>query len=218
VAEIELHDAIVEWMDSLDDDDDWDRTVVVIDRLATLGSTARMPLSTSLRDGLFELRFTLGPTARRITYRFTKDSRIVLLTTFRKQRHNERTEIARARRAAEDCAKRNPKEETMANYSRWDDIKKKRPTPDAETRAGVEQDLALGQLIYDLRTEAGLSQRELAERMGTTQSVISRLEEGGGARNRIDTLARVATALNRHLVVSFPEKVPAKLNDAVQVA
>ena len=106
----------------------------------------------------------------------------------------------------------------MANYSRWDDVKKKRPGPDADTRAGVEQDLALGQLIYDLRTEAGLSQRELAERMGSTQSVISRLEEGGGARNRIDTLARVATALDRHLVVSFPEKVPAKLKDAVQVA
>jgi hypothetical protein len=44
------------------------------------------------------------------------------------------------------------------------------------------------------------------------------MEEGGGARNRIDTLARVATALNRHLVVSFPEKLPAKLKDAVQVA
>lgn len=106
----------------------------------------------------------------------------------------------------------------MANYSRWDDIRKKRPGPDAPTRAGVEQDLALGQLIYDLRTGAGLSQRELAERMGTTQSVISRLEEGGGARNRIDTLARVATALDRHLVVSFPEKVPTNLKDAVQVA
>lgn len=48
--------------------------------------------------------------------------------------------------------------------------------------------------------------------------MISRLEEGGGARNRIDTLARVATALNCHLVLSFPEKVPARLNDAVQVA
>ncbi len=106
----------------------------------------------------------------------------------------------------------------MANYSRWDDVKKNRPGPDAETRVGVEQDLALGQLIYDLRTEAGLSQRELAERMGTTQSVISRLEEGGGARNRIDTLARVATALGRHLVVSFPQTVPAKLEAAVQVA
>jgi ribosome-binding protein aMBF1 (putative translation factor) len=110
------------------------------------------------------------------------------------------------------------KEKTVANYSRWDDVRKKRRATTPETRAGVEQDLALGQLIYDLRTEAGLSQRELAERMDTTQSVISRLEEGGGARNRIDTLARVATALDRHLVVSFPEKVPAKLKDAVQVA
>lgn len=106
----------------------------------------------------------------------------------------------------------------MANYSRWDDVKRKRRAPSPETRASVEQDLALGQLIYDLRTEAGLSQRELAERMGTTQSVISRLEERGGARNRIDTLARVATALDRHLVVSFPEKVPTRLKDAVQVA
>ena len=40
----------------------------------------------------------------------------------------------------------------MANYSRWDDVKRKRPGLDADTRAEVEQDLALGQLIYDLRT------------------------------------------------------------------
>ncbi len=106
----------------------------------------------------------------------------------------------------------------MANYSRWDDVRAARRAPDAETRAGIEQDLALGQLIYDLRTEAGLSQRELAARMGTTQSVISRLEEGGGARNRIDTLGRVATALGRHLVVSFPREIPANLDDAVTVA
>lgn len=106
----------------------------------------------------------------------------------------------------------------MANYSRWDDVKSARRPPSAETRADVEHDLALGQLIHDLRTGAGLSQRELAERMRTTQSVISRLEEGGGAKNRIDTLARVAEALGRHLILSFPEKVPAKLTDAVRVA
>jgi ribosome-binding protein aMBF1 (putative translation factor) len=101
---------------------------------------------------------------------------------------------------------------------RWDDLEKTRPAPTPEVRAGLQHDLALGQLIYDLRTAAGLSQRELAERMGTTQSVIARLEEGGGARNRLDTLARVAEALDRHLIVSFPEKVPARLNDDVQVA
>ena len=48
--------------------------------------------------------------------------------------------------------------------------------------------------------------------------MISRLEEGGSARNRIDTLARVARALDRHLVLSFPSEVPDKLTDAVQVA
>ena len=106
----------------------------------------------------------------------------------------------------------------MANRSRWEDIKRERGEPSADTRAGVEQDLALGQLIYDLRIDVGLSQRELAERMGTTQSVISRLEEGGGARNRIDTLARVATALGRHLVLSFPADMPERLEDAIQVA
>lgn len=82
--------------------------VIVVDRLAALGPQARMPISRALGEGLFELRFTLGPTARRITYRFTKDGRIVLLTTFRKQRNNERTEIDRARRAAVDCIARNP--------------------------------------------------------------------------------------------------------------
>ena len=107
VAELELHDEVVEWMDSLDDPER-DRTVVVIDRLVALGSSARMPLSRGLGDGLFELRFTLGPTARRITYRFTKDGRSILLTTFRNQRNNERTEIARARKVAESCAERNP--------------------------------------------------------------------------------------------------------------
>jgi transcriptional regulator with XRE-family HTH domain len=106
----------------------------------------------------------------------------------------------------------------MANYSRWHEVKRRRPGPSPEERVGIEQDLALGQLIYDLRTQAGLSQRALAERMATTQSVISRLEEGGGANNRLDTLARVAAALDRHLVISFPEEVSARIKDGVQVA
>jgi len=42
-------------------------------------------------------------------------------------------------------------------------------------RAGIEKDSALGQLIYNLRTAAGLSQHALAQRMGTTPCVISRL-------------------------------------------
>jgi transcriptional regulator with XRE-family HTH domain len=106
----------------------------------------------------------------------------------------------------------------MANHSRWDDIKTQRPGPLEGERAAVEQNVALGELIYELRTGAGLSQRELAERMGTTQSVISRLEESGGGRPRLDTLARIASALDRYLVVSFPDEGPMGLRNAIQVA
>lgn len=106
----------------------------------------------------------------------------------------------------------------MANHSRWEDVKAKRPAASAQVRSAMEESFSLAQMIYDLRIEAGLSQRELAQRMGTTQSVISRLEEGGGTGNRVDTLARVATALGRHLVISFPQTVPAKIKDGVQVA
>ena len=104
---IELHAEVEEWIDTLTIEE-WDRTKVVVERLAADGFAARMPYSRALGDGLFELRFTLGTTARRITYRFTSDQRIILLTTFRKQRNNERNEIIRARAVAADCARRNP--------------------------------------------------------------------------------------------------------------
>jgi len=93
-AQVELHDEVVTWMLRLVDSE-WDRVVVIVDRLSVLGPAA-------------ELRFSLGSMARRITYRFTQDGRIVLLTTFRKQRQNERVEVARARQVAEVCARRYP--------------------------------------------------------------------------------------------------------------
>jgi transcriptional regulator with XRE-family HTH domain len=105
----------------------------------------------------------------------------------------------------------------MAGHSRWEDIKKLHPEPSPELRAQVAFDHALGQLIYDLRIAAGLSEEQLAERMGTSSSVISNLEVGGGVENRLETLIRIAKALDRHLVLSFPEKVSGNLTDSVRV-
>lgn len=106
----------------------------------------------------------------------------------------------------------------MANHSRWEVVKSRRAPLSETARSVLEQDVALAQMIYDLRTAAGMSQQQLASAMGTTQSVISRLEGGGGTGNRVDTLARLAVALGRHLVISFPERVPTDMKDAVQVA
>lgn len=60
----------------------------------------------------------------------------------------------------------------------------------------------LARLIIHKRTELNLSQTDLAERMGTTASVISRLESGQHSIT-MKTLQRVAAALERHLVVGF---------------
>jgi predicted transcriptional regulator len=52
------------------------------------------------------------------------------------------------------------------------------------------------------RLDKNLSQRELAELCGTTQSAIARLERGGRPP-RIDTLLRIAEALECELVVDL---------------
>jgi len=56
--------------------------------------------------------------------------------------------------------------------------------------------------VADRRTAMGMSQRELADKCGTTQSAIARLERGGRPP-RIDTLLRIADALNCDLVVEL---------------
>jgi DNA-binding XRE family transcriptional regulator len=56
--------------------------------------------------------------------------------------------------------------------------------------------------VADRRIERGLSQRELAELVGTTQSAIARLERGGRPP-RIDTLLNIADALECELVVEL---------------
>jgi transcriptional regulator with XRE-family HTH domain len=52
------------------------------------------------------------------------------------------------------------------------------------------------------RRELGLSQQQLAELTGTTQSAIARLESGGRPP-RIDTLLRIASALDCELEVQL---------------
>ncbi|RJF41386.1 type II toxin-antitoxin system RelE/ParE family toxin [Actinomyces sp. 2119] len=71
----------------------------VLSRLEDGGHMLGMPLSRQLGGGLRELRFTCEGVARRITYVLDPGRRAVTLTTFRKQRQNERGEILRARRA-----------------------------------------------------------------------------------------------------------------------
>ena len=61
----------------------------------------------------------------------------------------------------------------------------------------------VAQLIYDVRTKAKLSQKELAEMIGTTQSVISRLEDADYEGHSLSMLSRIAQALNHELKIDL---------------
>src|SRR6478736_5083017 len=61
---------------------------------------------------------------------------------------------------------------------------------------------AIAEKVSERRAAIGMSQRELAELVGTTQSAIARLERGGRPP-RIDTLLRIADALECDLVVDL---------------
>jgi transcriptional regulator with XRE-family HTH domain len=60
----------------------------------------------------------------------------------------------------------------------------------------------VGERVRAAREAAGLSQRELAARMGTSQAAIARLEAGGVGAT-LTTLQRVAAALGLELNVEL---------------
>lgn len=86
----------------------------------------------------------------------------------------------------------------------WSEIRKETPETEASRRGYEEARLAyeLSVRVKEAREAKGLSQSQLADRMGTQQSVIARLE-GGGITPTLPTLKRVADALGTELVVGF---------------
>jgi ribosome-binding protein aMBF1 (putative translation factor) len=94
----------------------------------------------------------------------------------------------------------------MANVT-LDELRAKYPPEDRKEydRAHAAATLAgqLAELVYTLRTRAGLTQTELARRMGTTQSSIARIE-GGGSLPTLDMLSRLAHATGSTLCLAAP--------------
>lgn len=62
---------------------------------------------------------------------------------------------------------------------------------------------AVGRKIVALRKEAGLTQRELAKLVGTTASVICRLEDADYFGHSLAMLNRIAQVLNKRVEVTF---------------
>jgi ribosome-binding protein aMBF1 (putative translation factor) len=107
------------------------------------------------------------------------------------------------------------KEERMSKHAQTGDaveiLHRRYVGDDPERRAALEQlrtHANVARQIYDLRTRAGLSQKELAERIGTTQSAISRLEDADYEGHSLSMLRRIAETLGERLEVSFTQGAP----------
>jgi ribosome-binding protein aMBF1 (putative translation factor) len=77
---------------------------------------------------------------------------------------------------------------------------------DPEKGAAFEEELANGEVarkIYDPRTKAGLTQKRLAALVGTTPSVISRLEDSDYEGHSLAMLRRIARALDKRVEIRF---------------
>ena len=74
--------------------------------------------------------------------------------------------------------------------------------PQREASLEVERvNAEVARMIYELRIDAGLSQQELADLVGTTQSAVSRLEDADYEGHSLSMLNRISKALQQRLTV-----------------
>jgi DNA-binding XRE family transcriptional regulator len=81
---------------------------------------------------------------------------------------------------------------------------------DPKRLASVEEErenLDIACQIYELRTKAGLSQRELARRVRTSASAICRLEDADYKGHSLSMLRKIAAVFGQRIQVRF---IPAK--------
>jgi len=87
-----------------------------------------------------------------------------------------------------------------------------------ENREKIEEasvNLQVAELIYESRTSAGLTQKQLADLIGTKQPVIARLEDADYEGHSLRMLQKIADALNRKICISFLE--PEVVSETEQV-
>jgi DNA-binding XRE family transcriptional regulator len=123
-----------------------------------------------------ELRCHYGSELYRVLYR-RSGNLFVLLHMFRK-----------------DSGGKVPEAELRVARERWADFKAAR-----ERLAPYEQ---LARILIRRRMDLGLTQAQLAERMGTSHSAISRIESGQHSTS-VQTLQRLAEALEMRFVMGF---------------
>jgi len=184
-----------------------------ISRLALLGHELRRPEADLLRDGIYELRARLGSVNYRLLYFFhgqtvsviahglTKEAAVPAPTSNTPVPAKPPSSPTRPPTLTEEKL-------TMPKKTSNDALKilAHIAGKDPAMQRGFEEEVAnreVAQKIFQLRQDSGLSQAELARRVGTTQSVISRLEDADYEGHSLAMLNRIAAAVERRVEIRF---------------
>jgi DNA-binding XRE family transcriptional regulator len=171
----------VDWFEKLPDHAK-DKVLVRIERLQDLGHELRWPEADFLRDGIRELRATSRGTWQSAGNASLKPIHPGIYL---------RTAMAENRAGTTDAV--------GILHRRFYEGKPERLATLEETRANE----AIARKIHALRTRAGLTQAQLAKVVGTTASVICRLEDADYEGHSVSMLRRIAAALNNRVEIRF---------------
>jgi len=100
----------------------------------------------------------------------------------------------------------------MAKTRDFSEVIRKELAGNPQLRAEVEKQrlhYSIATLIFNEREKAGLTQKELATRVGTHQSVIARLEDANYEGHSLSMAWRIADALGSELKLDFVPKTQA---------
>lgn len=74
----------------------------------------------------------------------------------------------------------------------------------------LDPEFELLESMIKVREKKGITQAELAKKIGTKQPALSRLERGGYTKATVETLKKIADALDSRLVIKLQSKIAYK--------
>ena len=107
-------------------------------------------------------------------------------------------------KSQKNAGQRSPPRKTRKTSNALEIIDRTIVRGDSELREMIEHETVnalVAQAIYDARTNAGLTQKQLAELIGSRQPVISQLEDADYEGHSLSMLKRIATALDCRLEI-----------------
>jgi ribosome-binding protein aMBF1 (putative translation factor) len=207
---------VLEWLTRLlkEDRKGYANCVARIKQLAASGYELRRPAADYLRDGIYELR------AKHIHVQYRTASCTSFmgkmwrfsLTLLRKKKQLYHQLILKERSLGSFYLKKAQKftptqrNKRMAKTSDAIKIINKMASSDPELEAMIAEasiNAEVAQLIYEARTSSGLTQKQLAELIGTKQPVIARLEDADYEGHSLSMLQKIAQALNQRVVIQL---------------